>query len=113
MSKLKRNTKMTSSIVSCMFFFLLLLVLPHIDKALGAQTELHKLKETTNHPDQVTVQRQRRYFIGPPSSPCQSYQRCKRIPLPPTPTLPCKLYQRCKRNPPTPTSSKGKYGSGH
>ncbi|KAF8047451.1 hypothetical protein N665_3017s0003 [Sinapis alba] len=94
MSKLKRNTKMTSSIVSCMFFFfLLLIVFPHMDKALGAQPELHKFKET-NHPDQVTVQSQRHYFIGPPYSKCQPYQRCK-------------------RTPPTPTSSKGKYGSGH
>ncbi|KAJ4872346.1 hypothetical protein Rs2_45989 [Raphanus sativus] len=102
---------MTSSIVSCMFSFLLLLIVfPHMEKALGAETELHELKET-NHPDQVTVQRQRRYFIGPPSIPCQLYQRCKRTPPPTTP--PCKLYQRCKRTPPTPTSSKGKYGSGH
>lgn len=67
--------------------------------------------EETNHPDQVTVQRQRRYFIGPPSIPCQHYQRCKRTL--PTPTPPCHFYQRCKRTPPTPTSSKGKYGSGH
>ncbi|CAF1705759.1 hypothetical protein YC2023_039575 [Brassica napus] len=111
MSKLKSNTKMTSSIVSSMFFFvLLLIVFPHMDKTLGAQKELHKLQET-NHPDQVTVQRQRRYFIGPPSIPCQHYQRCKRTL--PTPTPPCHFYQRCKRTPPTPTSSKGKYGSGH
>ncbi|KAF3546822.1 hypothetical protein DY000_02004996 [Brassica cretica] len=67
--------------------------------------------EETNHPDQVTVQRQPRYFIGPPSIPCQLYQRCKRTL--PTPTPPCPIYQRCKRTPPIPTSSKGKYGSGH
>ncbi|KAJ0248934.1 hypothetical protein HA466_0145060 [Hirschfeldia incana] len=106
MSKLKRNTNMASSIVSCMFFFILLVVFPHMDIALGEQTELHKLKETSR-PDQVTVQWQRRYFIGPPSIPCQPYERCKRT-LPPTTTPPCKLYQRCKRKP-----GPGKYESGH
>ncbi|CAH8285716.1 unnamed protein product [Eruca vesicaria subsp. sativa] len=84
---------MTSSIVSCMLLFLLLLVFPHMDKSLGSETELHKLKET-NHPDEVTVQMQSRYFVGRPLTPCH-------------------IYQRCKRTPPTPTSSKGKYGSGH
>ncbi|CAF2128686.1 hypothetical protein IGI04_012280 [Brassica rapa subsp. trilocularis] len=99
---------MTSSIVSCtFFFFLLLIVFPHMDRALGTQTELHKLSRETNYPDKVTVQSQRRYFIGPPSIPCQLYQRCKRTPpTPPTPTPSCHIYNRCKGSP-------GKYGSGH
>ncbi|CAA7058650.1 unnamed protein product [Microthlaspi erraticum] len=73
-------------------FFILLLVFPHMDKALSTHMELRKLSgagaEETNHPDQVTVQRQMRYFIGRPLTPCTFYTRCKRsdpAPQPPPP----------------------------
>ncbi|CAF2063399.1 unnamed protein product [Brassica napus] len=45
---------MASSKVSSMLLFLLLLVLvfPHMDKALGEERQLHELKGT-EHPDQL------------------------------------------------------------
>ncbi|EOA37238.1 hypothetical protein CARUB_v10010761mg [Capsella rubella] len=91
---------MTSSIVIPIpLFFLLLLVSPHMNEALGAKTELGKLGGLkTNHPDQVMM-----------------VQRIPRISIPRRFLASrCPPYKRCKRSPgPHPNSSKGTDGLGH
>ncbi|CAN6933982.1 hypothetical protein Bca4012_101221 [Brassica carinata] len=72
---------MASSKVSSMLLFLLLLVLvfPHMDKALGEERQLHELKGT-EHPDQLMTVGRSLLFRIPPCPPSLCKPRSIRIP---------------------------------
>ncbi|CAN6937667.1 unnamed protein product [Brassica oleracea] len=72
---------MASSKVSSMLLFLLLLVLvfPHMDKALGEKRQLHELKGT-EHPDQLMTVGRRLLFRIPRCPPSLCKPRPIRIP---------------------------------
>ncbi|CAF2063387.1 hypothetical protein Bca4012_101222 [Brassica carinata] len=72
---------MASSKVSSMLLFLLLLVLvfPHMDKALGEERQLHELKGT-EHPDQLMTVGRSLLFRIPPCPPSLCKPRPIRIP---------------------------------
>ncbi|CAN6937668.1 unnamed protein product [Brassica oleracea] len=78
---------MASSKVSSMLLFLLLLVLvfPHMDKALGEKRQLHELSygfgvEGTEHPDQLMTVGRRLLFRIPRCPPSLCKPRPIRIP---------------------------------
>ncbi|CAN7008838.1 hypothetical protein IGI04_011131 [Brassica rapa subsp. trilocularis] len=101
---------MAFSKVSSMLVFLLLLVLvfPHMDKALGEQMQHRKLKET-EHPDQLVTVQRRALRFGVFKGWC--IRNCKKgsdflgsLPKPPSP--PPRFPKG--RLPPPPRFSKGK-----